>query len=169
MQQALPATPWYKQFWPWFLIGLVLFAIAFCSVLLYFAVTTRDTLVSDNYYKEGLAINQELNRDRKAKVLGLKGEFHFYDNGRIIVTLDHTKPLGDLPYLVLKFIHPTLAHRDQKLLMTPLATDRFEVKLNKALTGHWYLDLRDPSDTWRLKAEIGLPNSSVITLLPAKN
>lgn len=169
MQQAVPIVPWYKQFWPWFLIGLVLFAISFCSVLLYFAVTTRDSLVSDNYYKDGLAINQELNRDRKASSLGLEGEFHFYDNGQIIVTLDHKQPLGALPYLALKFIHPTLAHRDLTLRMTPLSNDRYQVQLDKPLTGHWYLDLRDPSDTWRLKAEIGLPNSSVVTLLPAKN
>ena len=170
MQAPIEDTsPWYKQFWPWFMIGLLLASVCFSCLFLYYAVTTRDSLVSDDYYKEGLAINQQLDKDRKARDLGLEGQFHFSPEGKVEVTLASKADPGQLPYLVLRFIHPTLSGEDQTLHLQPVANNRFQVMLKKPLTGRWYLDLHDPKDSWRLRGEIGLPNSTTIKLDPARN
>jgi len=169
MQQVEDLQPWYKQFWPWFLIGLVLFAIAFCSVLLWYATHGADSLVTHDYYKEGLLINKQLDKDKQARNLGLEAEFHFQPGGKVSVQLDSGKPLTQYPYLTLHFIHPTLAHRDQTVRLQPVGDRLYSTKLDSQLQGHWYLDLRDPQQVWRLKGEIGLPDASVIKLLPAKN
>ncbi len=50
-------TPWYKQFWPWFLIAVPLITLVMGGVLLKLAISTEDSLVVDDYYKEGKAIN----------------------------------------------------------------------------------------------------------------
>lgn len=67
---------WYKQFWPWFLIILPLCAV-FASVnLMLLAVENKDSLVSEDYYKDGKAINMDLRKIKHAKQLGLQFELH---------------------------------------------------------------------------------------------
>ena len=41
-------------------------AVVCGAVMLWLAITSYDGLVSDDYYKEGLAINQVLRRDKRA-------------------------------------------------------------------------------------------------------
>ena len=59
--------PWYKQFWPWFLIAVPVITMVMGGVLLKLAISTQDSLVVDDYYKEGKAINASLAREREAK------------------------------------------------------------------------------------------------------
>ena len=49
--------PWYKEFWPWFLIAVPIITLIMGGVLLKLAISTEDSLVVDDYYKEGKAIN----------------------------------------------------------------------------------------------------------------
>ena len=50
-------TPWYKQFWPWFLITVPVLTVIMSGFLIHFATSGEDSLVIDDYYKEGKAIN----------------------------------------------------------------------------------------------------------------
>ncbi|MCF1439106.1 MAG: FixH family protein, partial [Shewanella sp.] len=52
-----PIQPWYKQFWPWFLITLPLCAVIASLATMKIAVDNKDALVAEEYYKEGKAIN----------------------------------------------------------------------------------------------------------------
>ena len=63
--------PWYRQFWPWFIIALPASAVIAGLTTVYIAFDEPDGLVVDDYYKEGLAINQTLARDQRAAQLGL--------------------------------------------------------------------------------------------------
>ena len=50
--------PWYKERWPWILMagpGLVIVAGV---ITVWLAVVSNDGLVTDDYYKQGLAVNQ---------------------------------------------------------------------------------------------------------------
>ena len=60
MQQtaAEKFRPWYQQAWPWFLISLPASAVIGGIITLMLAVNSPNALVVDDYYKEGLAINQ---------------------------------------------------------------------------------------------------------------
>ena len=65
MQTGNTVTPWYKQFWPWVLIGLPT-SVVIASVVTYFlAINGMDSVISKDYYKEGLAVNADLERDKK--------------------------------------------------------------------------------------------------------
>lgn len=54
------AKPWYRQFWPWFIIALPATVVVASFITLWIAVSNPDYLVvSDNQY-------QQIKRDLKA-------------------------------------------------------------------------------------------------------
>ena len=57
------ATPWYREPWPWLLMAGPVTVIIAGGFTAWLAVTSSDGLVADDYYKQGLAINQTLERD----------------------------------------------------------------------------------------------------------
>jgi hypothetical protein len=64
--------PWYREPWPWLLmLGPVTVIIA-GFITAYLAVVSNDGLVEDDYYKQGLTVNQRTARDQRAAELGSK-------------------------------------------------------------------------------------------------
>ena len=161
--------PWYRQFWPWFLLGIPATAmlVGFTMLGVAIEVGKRDTLVSDNYYKEGRAINMKLDRDIAAAKLGLVATLRASAETGLEVDLQSHDGAMDLAYLNIEVIHPTLGAQDQMVKAARYAPGRYQGLPSPALNGRWYLDIRDPDNTWRLKGEIALPSSSVLTLEPA--
>ena len=58
--------PWYKDRWPWILIAGPATVVVAGFITLWMAVVSDDGLVTDDYYKQGLAINQTLARANDA-------------------------------------------------------------------------------------------------------
>ena len=56
------SLPWYKERWTWLLMLMPATAIVAGFITLWLAITSFDGLVADDYYKQGLAINQTLAR-----------------------------------------------------------------------------------------------------------
>lgn len=107
MINDLDSTPWYRQFWPWFIIALPSCVVLASFVTLFIAVTNRDSLVKDNYYKEGLAINTDLREVKLAKDLGLKATITTNRESKMIkLVLESSQQLPPARMLLLKFIHP---------------------------------------------------------------
>ncbi len=57
---------WYKQFWPWFLIALPGSVVIASVATIIIAIKNPDSIVVDDYYKAGLAINRDLSREQLA-------------------------------------------------------------------------------------------------------
>ena len=84
MQEIQTIKPWYKQFWPWMIIGLPT-SVVIASVVTYFiALNGIDSVISKDYYKEGLAINTDLSLDKKAATLGLVADVELADSNVIL-------------------------------------------------------------------------------------
>lgn len=62
--------PWYRQFWPWFLILLPASVVVASLYTMYLASSGADDLVVDEYYKDGLAINRQLEKSNAARRWG---------------------------------------------------------------------------------------------------
>lgn len=69
--------PWYRQFWFWFVFGPLIIIVFVCAFLVSTALRNADDVIIDNYYKEGRMINQTLEQDKQAKLLGLSAELRF--------------------------------------------------------------------------------------------
>ena len=64
-------TPWYKQFWPWFLIALPASVVIGSFVTLGLFSKNAVSLVAEDYYKKGKGINIDLSKINAAKELDL--------------------------------------------------------------------------------------------------
>ncbi|WP_432720554.1 FixH family protein [Jeongeupia wiesaeckerbachi] len=157
-------TPWYKSPWPWFLMAFPAIAVIAGIATFVIAFKTEDSLVSDDYYKEGQEINQRLARDDKARELGLSAQLMVSDDSRAVRVLLN-RPVEGALYL--KVIHPTIAGHDQQLKLVAQGPTMYAVQLDKPLPSHrWQLEVGDESGQWRLKSEEALQGGAVLSLQP---
>ncbi len=108
-------TPWYKQFWPWFLITIPVISMILSITMLNLALNTEDSLVIDDYYKEGRGINLELTKVQEAKVQDISTRITF-NNKRVSLEFNTGAPQS-AQALQLFFYHPTLQNKDFSLLL----------------------------------------------------
>ena len=148
MQMATP-PPWYRQLWPWVLIGLPASAVIASLVTIYIAHQGADTLVVDEYYKAGLAINRELGRDRTAAALGVSAEIAVTGAGLrvMLASRQDVRPAR----LHLALVHPTLAARDRELVLLPGADGAYYGQLESLGADHWNVTLAPDNREWRLQ------------------
>ena len=77
MHMAIEQTdvrPWYRQFWPSFIMALPLAAVIAGLTTVAIAVTHQDSVVRDDWYTEGKSINQDIARDSRATTLGINAD-----------------------------------------------------------------------------------------------
>jgi uncharacterized protein len=150
MNTLTASKPWYREPWPWLLAIMPTTAIIAGGFTVWFAITSNDGLVVDDYYKQGKAINQTKERDRLAQALGISARL--LPQGQVL-QLQLAGQLETPPgLLTLKIMHPTRSGDDH------------EVSLNwdgagyhgqlPALTGSKYrLQLTPEFGDWRLTGE----------------
>jgi hypothetical protein len=141
--------PWYREPWPWFLMVAPLAAVIMGVVMIVVASRTQDGLVADDYYKEGLAINRTLDRERRAGALHISGLLEFSAD-RTQVRLRLVQDGDAPPALLLTLLHPTRAGMDQRILMVRTAPGEFSGKLRAPVAGRWLLMLEDDDRSWRV-------------------
>lgn len=165
MQQAI--TPWYRQFWPWFIISLPASAVIAGIATVIIAVNNKDGLVVDDYYKEGLAINQSIDRDIAAENLGVAA-LVMVDPLHRHLTLDlSSQDLATLPeQLELRLTHPTQAERDQTVTVTHRSNGHYEGSMDPPVPGRWHLQIEPPERNWRLTGRIDLAHGGQTRLTP---
>ena len=151
--------PWYKQFWPWFLIALPASVVVASIVTINLAIKTDDGLVSDDYYKEGLAIHKDADSAARAKALGIAGTlFYDADTGAVSLVLDKMLQ-GRKSALSLEVVHPTLPDRDQAIQLSPLDDTRFAGRLEPLGPAQWKLSLRPADRSWRVEGRLPQPGN----------
>jgi hypothetical protein len=148
--------PWYRQGWPWFLLLLPASVVIASFVTLYIAINNEDSLVKDDYYKEGLAINRDLARDEFARRHGISGVLRF-DSETLAIEVRLDSALAPPPGLRLEILHPTDKARDQVIRMYHLAGNVFGGKASDSLDGRYYLLLEPVADdrtAWRVRGTL---------------
>lgn len=164
--QALRARPWYREPWVWGLFAGPATVVAAGFVTLWLAMKSDDGLVVDDYYQQGLAVHQVLERERAAHRRGVTAEVRWEEDGRRVVVQLAVKE-GALPaVLVLKVIHPTRAGLDQTLRLRAEGGGVFRGALSPLAPGRWVLNLEDEGGTWRLTGDLWYPERPTVQLAP---
>ncbi|MCB1696191.1 MAG: FixH family protein [Pseudomonadales bacterium] len=145
------SEPWYRQFWPWFLILLPASVVVAGLFTLYIANEGADDLVVDDYYKDGLAINRQLEKKQRSIDLGITATLHVSDSH---VTARVTGPVDDAT-LTLLLSHPLESDRDFTVVLARIAPGIFQAVLPAEIAPrwHWILMSGQP-DAWRLDGDI---------------
>ena len=156
MNQKLTASskPWYRHPWPWFLMSGPFIVIVAGAITTYLAVVTNDGLVDDDYYKQGLAVNQLTARDQRAITLGLQADLlQSVEQSSLRILLRGNASTVLPEKLRLRISHPTRAGVDQNLSLQKDGDGVYAGKLEKPLTGRWHIALEDDKRDWRLAGE----------------
>jgi hypothetical protein len=154
--------PWYKQFWPWFLIALpVCVVIASFTTLAIFSKNSV-SLVAEDYYKKGKAINRDLSRVNAANGLKLSATVQS-DSTDIVIRFDKGE-LSLYPALRVLFTHRTLADRDFEVMLTSDASGVYRYNAPEALSGPWFIQLEPHTKEWLIQGKVSFPSSSPTAL-----
>ncbi|AGP78177.1 hypothetical protein I633_11185 [Alteromonas mediterranea 615] len=132
--------PWYKEFWPWFLIAVPIITLIMGGVLLNLAISTEDSLVVDDYYKEGKAINARLDKEAIARRMNITTDLTIND-GSIALEF-HSGIPQDGNAVKLNFYHVTLEERDVSVLLSRDASGIYRGYVEESLDGKWRAHLR---------------------------
>jgi hypothetical protein len=142
------STPWYRHRWPWLLmLGPAIVVIAGVATLA-LAIVTDDGLVTDDYYKRGLAINRTLARTDAAAARGLVANLDIARDGSVQASLTGQGPLP--PVLRLRLAHPTRAGLDHAIELVQGPDGRYAGRVDGYVAGRWRLSVE--TDAWRLPA-----------------
>jgi len=164
--------PWYRQFWFWFVFGPLIFIIVLCIFTVSLAFHYSDDIVTDNYYKDGVMINQTLQQDERAAALNLSATIKFdLAAGEVLVSVKNAQNLPQ--QLVLFMDHPVKKTKDQHIILQEIATGEYRAELSSPPTFSWYLVLVPELDIakrtqaeWLLSGNINFAKSSQALLQP---
>jgi hypothetical protein len=167
MLPAVPPTPasaqinrpWWTEWGLLLVVGLPALTILACAVTVTIAVKGRDGVVSEDYYRQGLAINQSLKRDEVAAKRGLSATLSL-DSERQRIQVQVSQAHGETPsstesperqHLRLELINAVHPERDQRLILSPERDGRWFAEVPGVAPGPWDIVLE--GNDWRLRAQ----------------
>lgn len=171
-----PPLPWYRFFWPWFIVILLASTVAAGVATLVIAMAESDPVVRDDWYEDGTEINRRLERNRNARRLGLHASL-WLDPERSEMSLAlQGDGIAALQQVRVDFSHATRADHDRSVVLQRSAPDssqattglRFVAPLEALPPGRWYVALTplgsatgEDSD-WRLARSLDLPSDEAL-------
>jgi hypothetical protein len=146
--QGTSQTPWYKERWPWLLAIMPITSIIVGVAFLWAAIKSNDGLVTDDYYKQGLAINKIIKRDEAAKRYGVTAMVQFRNSIIELKLGGHPKVIPDS--LKLTLAHPTREGYDHAILLRRAASGFYEGKIQSLFNARYDVILEPLNGDWRL-------------------
>ncbi|MGI9236713.1 MAG: FixH family protein [Woeseiaceae bacterium] len=164
--------PWYRQFWPWFIIALPSAAVVGGLTTVWISLQTTDSLVVQSDDGMQIVAERRVIAEQLAAELNLAAALDIdLESGAILAAI-RSGDLESVPnVLELEFSHPAFANRDQQITLNSAPPDEAG---NPVWSGHfvsipdgrWYVTLTSDDD-WRLAGE--WQGESQITLRPAES
>lgn len=153
--QKTDSKPWYKQFWPWFVIALPATAVVAGLFTLYLAIVNRPDVVSDQITGEGEAI--ELNREAfdRAKALGVAFEYKFdADAHKLYLNAIGGIDKEKTSILSVMLLHPTMKSRDIEVTAALMPDGQYTALLETMPEGKYGIQVSAPGESWKISGHI---------------
>lgn len=158
LMQREDTDPWYRQFWPWFIMALPASAVVAGLYTVWIAMQTTDSLVVQSDSGMNVVTERNTAAEKEAARLGLGADVHInLETGAVVVTVTSAANV-DLPKLLeLRMRHPTMASRDASIeLLRAMPNSSGDATwaghFLKPPSGRLFMTL-SPGNTWRLSAE----------------
>ena len=158
---------WYRVPFVWMVIVLPLTAVVGSFVSLALAIHSDDGLVEDDYYKRGMEINRQLDRDKAAAARGLESTLDLDDaHHELRVRLNARQGMAWPDNVTLKLMHATRGGLDKTALLPRQPDGSYRMPLPDFAPGHW--DVQIAAQDWRLTGSLFVPRGErMVTLRPA--
>jgi len=163
------SKPWHRYPLVWMMLAIPFTAVVMGVVMIWLAVDTDDGLVADDYYKQGLAINDVIVLDKKAAELGLSAVIEF-DNSTRIIRMRFDKGLLDRfpTSLPLSLQHATRENSDISVMLDHGIGDQYIGHVGQSISeGVWYFEISDKDGddaSWKLNSRSYVRSKNTIHL-----
>lgn len=140
------ARRWYREPWPWLLTAGPFIVVVASLASAWMAVKTDDGLVAQDYYKQGLLINQRLKHAAPDPERRLGAVVTVAAGGEVRANVDG---LEDAPRrLRLLVSHPGLVNHPESVTLERGPDGAYVGTLPRQTPGRWIVTLE--ADGWRL-------------------
>lgn len=147
--QDTPVNSWYKEPWPWFILGLLGLGIVAGSTIAFIGLTNPPEMVTGEYERLGRGMTDTASRTGQARNLGLFGQVAVEDK-RILLELN-AHDLEALPEsLLIRFQHPATSEGDSTAVLKREAHGRYSGELSIAAHDRAQVIVADLGQTWWL-------------------
>ena len=163
MQSNSPKI-WYKQFWPWFLIVLPVTSMVLSFTMMNFAFNSKDSMVIDDYYKEGRGINLKIQKLQQAKILNITTKTQVFTDYVEVIFVSGVPESGEA--LILDFLHSTQKFKDFSVTLIRDANGTYRAPLTGNVSGKWQLSLHPIDEAWKIQKVLSLPQTSPFDFNP---
>ncbi|WP_297816513.1 FixH family protein [uncultured Paraglaciecola sp.] len=153
---------WYKQFWPWFLIIVPLTSMVLSFTMMNLAFTGEDSMVIDDYYKEGRAINLKIQKLQQAQNLNISTKTQVFSDYVEVIFISGEPENGEA--LTLDFFHSTQKFKDFSVTLFRDANGVYRAPLTEDILGKWQLSLHPFNENWKIQQVVSLPQTSPFDL-----
>ncbi len=162
--QIKTSRPWYRYPLVWMMLAIPFSAVIMGAVMLTLALDTDDGLVADDYYKQGLGINEVISRDKKSAELGITAIVDLDNNTRTLRVQFEKGLLAMYPQQIqMQLQHATRANSDISLVLEHGIGNQYIGHIKQPLSqGVWYFEIAD-SD-WKLTARVDVAEKNTIRL-----
>jgi len=150
------SLPWYRQFWPWFLMLPPAVALMGGLATLWLAVEHADSVVPDRLSRVGVAVQPDYVAGATAADLTTNPA-----TGRVHLRVEDET--ASMP-LSLRWLHPTLPERDRITVLQPMGAGEYEARLPDGLNEARALRLESAAG-WVLEGR-WVPGSAGTRLFP---
>ena len=156
-ESPIERRAWHQEPMVWLVIAIPGLSVVVGMVMLAFSITSYDGLVVDDYYKQGVTINQRLERQSRATSLGIQADVYLkHQEKRVEIQLTGNQEFQFPDQVTLGIHHATRAGQDTETILIR-AGDNYYIGTFEGLSaGRWYVVLQ--TDEWKISGSVFWPN-----------
>lgn len=142
---------WHQEPLVWLVISIPALTVVAGLTTVVVANRSADTVVIDDFRKEGLAIHQDPRRDEAAQRLGVAADVTAGDGSLHVVLAPGRAAAPER--LVVLLSHATRAEHDRMITLERGADGEYRAVVPPLPAGHWHVELSPANREWRLTGD----------------
>jgi hypothetical protein len=157
----VPVRPAWREPLVWLVVGIPAATVVAGVFTWWIAAQRADSNVADDHYKRGLAINRSLERESRAKALGLSAELTLEGENDLRLRLTGSAALP--PTVTVVLTHPVRADQDRRLSLDRQADGSYRTVAPQVGAGNW--DVSIEAQDWRVAGRhVALREGAIVRL-----